>query len=41
MTDRNDSMTAIQVEVFCTFIIPYMATFSFYDINIEKRIYIE
>ena len=40
MTDADNGMTAIEVEVFLTLVVPYLAALSFYNINIEKRIYV-
>ena len=41
MSDRDYCMTAIEVEVLRTFIVPYMAAFSFDNIDVKKGIYIE
>ena len=38
MTDADNGMTAIEVEVFLTLVVPYLAALTFYNINIEKRI---
>ena len=40
MTDADNGMTAIKVEIFLTLFVPYLAALSFYNINIEKRIYV-
>ena len=40
MTDADNGKTAIKVEVFLTLVVPYLAALSFYNINIEKRIYV-
>ena len=40
MTDADNGMTAIKIEVFLTLVVPYLAALSFYNINIEKRIYV-
>ena len=40
MTDADNGMTAIEVEVFLTLVVPYLAALTFYNINIEKRIYV-
>ena len=36
MSDRDYCMTAIEVEVLRTFIVPYMAAFSFDNIDVKK-----
>ena len=41
MSDRDYCMTAIEVEVFGTVLVPYMAAFSFDNIDVKKGIYIE
>ena len=38
MTDADNGMPAIEVEIFLTFVVPYLAALSFYNINIEKKI---
>ena len=40
MTDADNGMTTIEVEIFLPLIVPYLAALSFYNINIEKRIYV-
>ena len=40
MTDADNGMTAIKVEIFLPLVVPYLAALSFYNINIEKRIYV-
>ena len=40
MTDADNGMTAIKVEIFLTLVVPYLAALTFYYINIEKRIYV-
>ena len=40
MTDADNGMTAIEVEIFLPLVVPYLAALSFYNINIEKRIYV-
>ena len=41
MTDADDGMTAIQVKVFLTLVIPYLTTFSLHDVHIEQGIYVK
>jgi hypothetical protein len=41
MTDGYDGMTAIQIQILRSFAVPHVAAFSFYDLYIEKRIYIK
>jgi hypothetical protein len=40
MTDGNHGMTTIKVEVFIALFIPYVASFSLDDVDIEQGIYI-
>ena len=40
MADADNGMTAIKVEIFLTLVVPYLAALTFYNINIEKRIYV-
>ena len=35
VTDGDNGMSAVQVEVFSTFRIPYMASFAFYNLYIK------
>ena len=39
MGDADNGMAAIEVEVFLTLVVPYLAALTFYNINIEERIY--
>ena len=41
MSDADDSMTAIEVQVFLTLVIPHLAAFSLDDVDVEERIYIK
>jgi hypothetical protein len=34
-------MTAIEVEVFLTILVPHFATFALHDVHVEERIYVE
>ena len=40
MTYADYCMAAIKVEVFLTFVVPYLAALALYNIYIEKRIYV-
>ena len=35
MTDADDSMTSVEVEILLSFIVPYAGTFAPYDIDVE------
>ena len=37
MTEVWEGMTAIEVEIFLTLVVPYLAALTFYNMNIEKR----
>jgi hypothetical protein len=41
MADRNDGMTAIEIEIFGSFFIPNIRSKTFYRANIIERINIE
>ena len=41
MSDGDYGMSAVEVEVFRTFIVPYVAAFSFDDVNVKKGVYVE
>ena len=41
MSDADDSMTAIEVQVFLPPVVPHLAAFSLDDVDIEERIYIK
>jgi hypothetical protein len=41
MTDADHCMTAIEVKILLSFVVPNLATFSLYDVYIEERIYVE
>jgi len=41
VTDADNGMTAIEVEVFLTLVVPYVTALTFYYIDIEKWIYVE
>jgi hypothetical protein len=41
VSDADDGMSAIQVQVFLTFVIPHFAALALYDVHIEERIYVE
>ena len=36
----DNGMSAIEVEIFLTLVVPYLAALTFYNINIEKKIYV-
>jgi hypothetical protein len=40
MADGDYCMAAVEVEVFGTFVVPHLATLSFYYIDVEKGIYV-
>ena len=40
MADRDYRMTAIEVEVFGTLVVPNFAALSFYYVDIKKGIYV-
>jgi len=35
VTDGDNGMATVQVEVFCAFAVPYMASFAFYNLYIK------
>jgi hypothetical protein len=37
----DDGMTAIQVQIFLTFVIPNLTAFALHNIHVEERIYVE
>ena len=39
VTDADDGMPAVEVEIFLSFVVPHMATLAFDDVDVEKRIY--
>jgi hypothetical protein len=39
--DTDNGMSAIEIEIFLTLVIPYFTTFALHDVHIEERIYIE
>ena len=41
VSDADHSMSAIEVKIFLTFVIPYLATLALYDVYVEERIYVE
>jgi hypothetical protein len=41
VTNGDDGMTAVQVEVLLAFLVPHMATLALDDVYVEERIYIE
>jgi hypothetical protein len=41
VSDGDDGMTAIQVQVLLSLVIPYLTSLSFYDVNVEKGIHVE
>ena len=41
VADTNYGMAAVQVQILLPLVVPNMASFPFYDVHIEKRIYVE
>ena len=41
MTDADDGMAAVKVEVFLSLVVPNVTALTFYYVDIEKRIYVE
>ena len=41
MPDGDDGMPSIKVEVLRTVLVPYVAAFSFDDVDVKERIYVE
>jgi hypothetical protein len=41
MSDWDDCMATVEVEVFGTVLVPYMAAFSFDDVDVKERVYVE
>ena len=41
VTDADDCMTAIEVEIFLPLVVPHAATFAFVDGYVEKWIYVK
>ncbi len=41
MSNRNDGMAAVEVEVLCTVFVPYVAAFSFDNVDVKEGIYVE
>ena len=41
VTDTDYGMAAVQVKILLPLVVPDMASFPFYDVHIEKRIYVE
>ena len=41
MAYGNDGMSAVEVEVFGAVVIPHMAAFSFYYVDVKEWIYVE
>ena len=39
MSDGYDGMSSVEVEVFLSFVVPYVASFAADDVHVEKRIY--
>ena len=41
MTDADNSMTTLEVQVLLTFVVPDLTTLTFDNIDVKKGIYIE
>jgi hypothetical protein len=41
VSDTDDGMTAIQVKIFLTILVPDFATFALHDVHVEEGIYVE
>jgi hypothetical protein len=41
VTDGDDGMTAVQVEVLLAFVVPYVTALALHDVHVEERIYIK
>jgi hypothetical protein len=41
VTDGNDGVSAIEVQILLTFIVPYLTTLALHDVDVEKGIDIE
>ena len=41
MTDADDSMTTIQVQILLTLVVPNLRSLSFDDIHVEQGIHVE
>jgi hypothetical protein len=41
MPDTDDGMTAIQVKVLHSFVVPNLTTLSLYDIHVKQGIYVK
>jgi hypothetical protein len=41
VTDADDSMATIQVQILLTLVVPYLTTFALHNIHVEERIYVE
>jgi hypothetical protein len=41
MTDADNSMATVEVEILLAFIVPHFTTFSLYDVYIEQWINVE
>jgi hypothetical protein len=41
VTDGDDGMSAIQVQILLTLVIPNLTSLSFYDVHIEQGIHVE
>jgi len=41
VTDADDGMSAIEVQILLTFLVPYLTALALYDVHVEERIYVE
>jgi hypothetical protein len=41
VSDADDGMASVQVQVFLTFIVPYLASFALHNVYVEERINVE
>jgi hypothetical protein len=41
VTDADNCMPTIKVEILLTFVVPHFTTFALYDVNIEEWINVE
>jgi hypothetical protein len=41
VTDGYHGMTAIEVQVLLTFVVPYLTAFALHDIYVEEWVYVE
>jgi hypothetical protein len=41
MSDADDGMTAIQIQILLSLVVPNLTTFALNDVHVEERIYVE